>query len=513
MNAPPGHVRMTNEELEAANERIRIAREQAAADRQAAIERGEVYQHPEKMLDQPKPEEGDEGEGPVIGLVQEEQRQADLDILLALREMQGADLIRWKIFRMSDPTGRKGTGFLTTWPTTLLSIEKIQDQFGAGTYRIRGTYQNGRFAGSRTVEIAEDTARSQPKSETVVQTVQEPGTGSGSIQELMLMLQQQNDQRRSEETERRETARRDRLELLTILAPVASAVLPALLGNRGPDLGALLTAMKPAPAPTLLETMAALKELTPQPVLPSGPGPIDTALKLFDKFTDMAPKGAGETGWADILKELVRTVGPGMAPMMGQLAQAAATARARQSAQPQVALSAPTAGPPNLYGGTDPSPEPSAVRSVPTVYSETPSPQNGADTSGVASQDDDMNALQMLRMVPWLKGQIEMLLVRAARGSDPELYAEVVLDSIPENVSGDTLIEFLQRTDWFQMLAQFDSRVQQHAQWFANLRAEIFKAADAIKASMAQPQRSAPPAAKPAPEEPDVPKGPPSLLG
>lgn len=517
----PGHVQMSEEELEAAQGRTSMARDEASAQREAAAQllrdrtaAGGVMREPETQLDRGIPKPTSTGLPTAEEFNQEIEAKTNLDLILGLREIEGAESVRWKVYRMSDPTGRKGTGYLTEWSTDLLSTARLQEDFGAGTYRVVGTRSNGQYAAMRTIKIAEDAKQSGP---THTESQTETGQGSTPMSEFMTMMLQQNEQRRVEdaERERREEARderrrKERMEMMTIAAPVVAAIVPALLG-RGPDIGALIAASK---GPSLAETLTVLRELNPPAPVATGPSSIDTALKLFDKFTDLAPKAGGETGWADVLKEIVRSVGPTVAPIVQGLAS---MAQQRQAARaPQGQLPAPSvmpAGPPDLYGGMSPPGEPLSAPSAPIDSNAIPYPQsNGGEGEVNSHPEGDVNVLQMVKMAPWLKSQVTDLLTRAARGSNPSLYAEVVLDSIPENINGDVLLEFLKRPDWFQTLAQFDSRVAQYQGWFTQLREDIIKTGEEIKAELAASVGDAPVKTPPGAEvEIDRPTGPPSL--
>jgi hypothetical protein len=515
-------VQMTEDELQeaegrtqsaiAAHEMQRKAAEALLADRMAA---GGTAVAPETALDRGVPRSDSTGLPTQEQFDAETEGRANLDIILGLREIEGAESVRWKISRLSDPTGRKPTGYLTEWSTDILSTARIQEDYGAGTYRVVGTRMNGQYAAMRTIKIAED-SKTPPASQHTQQS--ESAQGSTPMSEFMTIMLQQNEQRRQEDIdrERREEARderrrKERMEMMQIAAPVVAAVVPALFGNRGPDIAALITATR---GPSLAETLTTLRELNP-PAPVSGASPIDTALKLFDRFTDLAPKAGGETGWADVLKEIVRSVGPAVGPVVQGLATMA-QARQRQM-PPQVQLPAPLvqpAGPPDLYGGMSPPAAESSAPPAPIDSNVIPFPQNeDSQSAAPQGQGDDVNLVQMIKLTPWLKGQISDLLVRAARGSNPSLYAEVVLDSIPENINGDVLLEFLKRPDWLQMLTTFDSRVAQHAAWFSELRGDIIKTGEEIKAELAQASTAAAPA-KPSPVadgEIDRPTGPPTL--
>lgn len=517
---------MTEEELATAQARVaegaaryqseKEAAEQLYRDRLAA---GGVAPQPETALDKGIPRADHSGLPTAQEFAQESEARANLDIMIGLREIEGAESVRWQIYRLSDPTGRKSTGYVTEWSSDILSTARLQEEFGAGTYRVVGKRANGQYAAMRTVKIAEDSRTGTP---TQTDSQSESAQGSTPMSEFMTMMLQQNEQRRQEdaERERREEARderrrKERMELMTIAAPVVAAIVPALFGHRGPDIAALITATK---GPSLAETLTVLRELNPPaaPVAPSGPSPIDTALKLFDKFTDLAPKAGGEIGWADVLKEVVRTVGPGVAPALAQIA----AMRPPRAIPGQARLPAPVArpaAPPTLYDGIEPNREASSAPDALTGSSETASP-SGAESQN--PEGENMGLMQTLKMVPWLKGQLHMLIDRAVRDSDPKLYAEVVLDSIPEDISGDVLIDFLNKPEWLQTLHQFDSRVGQHQKWFTELRAEILLLAAEIKREIAEAKAGAPGATTPADQSeipadagPDMPRGPPSLMG
>lgn len=517
---------MTEAEALEAQSRVDSARS-ADKSRRAEIaetllqraERGEVVQSEEVKLDQRRDPEGG-GELPTREEFDEEiTSRANLDIILGLREVEGAELVRWAIHRLSDPSGRKPTGYLAEWGTDLLSTHRIQEEFGSGTYKVVGKHSNGKYAASRTIKIAED-LKTGPVPATSTQTASENNQGAG-MQEIMVMMAQQAESRRQEdldrerrEEKREDQRRRERMEMMQVLAPVAAAVLPALLGNRGPDVATLISALKPAPAPTLLETMAALRELQPAPP-PAQTDALTGALKVFDALSDRMGSNKGDSGWLDVVREGVRAIAPTVGPVLTQVAAMAAhkASQQRQHREPIPSLPARIVGPPDLFGGTSPPPNPelSSVTAAGTVSAEIPShPENGEPIPEGA----DVGMFAMMKMIPWLRGQLATLVKAAAKNSDPELYADLVLDQLPEDIHGDRLLEFLMRADWFQMMAQFDSNVGQYHEWFTELREEIFKAAAVIKAQVAEedkPAQGAPVQRVPT-DEIDRPVGPPSLL-
>ena len=99
-----------------------------------------------------------------------------------------------------------------------------------------------------------------------------------------------------------------------------------------------------------------------------------------------------------------------------------------------------------------------------------------------------MNLLQAAKLIPWLKGQVEKFLPVAQRNRDPELYANVLLEELPEDQDPATLMQFIERPDWFDWLKSLDPRVANFPQWFAQLRAHLIRY---LKEELAAPSGAA----------------------
>ncbi len=68
-----------------------------------------------------------------------------------------------------------------------------------------------------------------------------------------------------------------------------------------------------------------------------------------------------------------------------------------------------------------------------------------------------------------LKPYLSQMVERAARDSDPGLYAEFIVDNMP----GPIINSWLARPDLLDYLISLDGRVAEHRDWFEELRAEI----------------------------------------
>ena len=78
-------------------------------------------------------------------------------------------------------------------------------------------------------------------------------------------------------------------------------------------------------------------------------------------------------------------------------------------------------------------------------------------------------------MNPMVKQYVSFLVGKAAKGADPDLYADLVLDNVPEAL----VRQFMSDPDPVARLAVFDARVAQHAEWFRDLGQACMEALNA----------------------------------
>jgi hypothetical protein len=390
--------------------------------------------------------------GPTIHereLEREQINRETADVLATMRELEGADEIRWKISRTGDPNpGRNG--YLATWTGSQISQDRIRDMFGGGKYKFLGYYTNGRYAAHKTVIIADDAPRESQGRRMNGQASE----SSFNLSEFLAQQEARDARRRQDEMERRryeeereEKRRAERMSLIAAIATPAASVLAALLGNRGPDITTLAAAMK---GPDPMTLLAGLKSLMPepQPIVPQ-PDAIDKAISIMEKIEAFKGNPNGETGWMDILKEAIKVAGPtagNVISLIAQRAQAAAAQRTSGNGQP--ALS----------------------------HQQSALPAPAADTSlPVVPEGADMNLLKAAQLVPWLKGEMQKFIPAAQKRRDPELYAALLLDELPDSEEPETLTQFIERPDWFDWLQKIEPNVTNYPQWFAQLRAHLLE--------------------------------------
>lgn len=195
------------------------------------------------------------------------------------------------------------------------------------------------------------------------------------------------------------------------------------------------------PPPSQIETMTLMIGLMKSmkdfasPQIPQTPAfDPEKMFDLFLKGMEMGREsgGGGETGLMDIAKELIKS------PLLGQLAQAATT---------------PQLPPPNMRMA-----KPVAAALTDNPVKET----NASALNPQVAKGDTVNN-------PVLKHYLNMLVQKAEKDSDPILYAEFILDNVPQSMVEQNIM----REDLIEYASSIDPRVKQHEQWFLELRDHI----------------------------------------
>ena len=93
---------------------------------------------------------------------------------------------------------------------------------------------------------------------------------------------------------------------------------------------------------------------------------------------------------------------------------------------------------------------------------------NAAPAPAAPAEPSEDEVLKMLQ----IKMGVSMLVEQAKRSGDLTLYADWVLDNVPE----DQVRELLQAPDWFDRLSAINPEVRTNRVWFESLRAEVEKA-------------------------------------
>lgn len=455
----------------------------------------------------------------------QEAERATLDALEAMRAMDAGDQVKWRISR----TGHENdelNGYLETWPNHLMTIERMRDRFGGGTFWCKG-FRAGRYMAHKTLQISGDAKRKPSGVEGVNQSLPVASQGQAFDIQGFLTAQERRDERRREDErrerqereERDEKRRNERMQLLLTLGPAAITALGGLFGGQRVDYMPLIAAMKGPDPITLLTQLKALQ----------GSGDAGLMNKVLPMLIDMAGEkaGGGDTGWLDVIKEFTKSAGPAVGGMIeASLAQARAngsgslpmTVTAVQPVidpvngqlppqQPQTPLiMVPESVSRRERRGIDPGPPaaPGHPVSVPGRSTAGLRDSNSGGSVGSAVTADaslapattvngEVSMLSLLPHVPWLKEQLARMGHAAVKGRDPEVYAALFLEELPEGVEPQTVAGLLSRGDWYGQLMGFEPRLNREdlVPWFTAVRTYILRqlgvSADAPGGTSPQP--------------------------
>jgi hypothetical protein len=419
-----------------------------------------------------------------------QQEQATLDVLEAMRAMDAGDQVKWRISR-SGHENDELNGYLETWPNHQMTIERLRDRFGGGTYYCKG-FRKGKYVSHETLQVSGEAKRKPSGIEGMNQSVPVAPAGPGFDLQAFMAAQERRDERRREDErrerlereEREEKRRAERLQLLLTLGPAAISALGGAFGGRQVDYLPLIAAMK---GPDPLTVMAQLKAL-------DRGGSDGVMTKVLPMLIDMAGQRAssGDTGWLDVVKELAKSAGPTVGALIeNSVQQARANAQAQQAgvipAQPPMEVTVqpmpPTPAAPSIVV-----PEPLQRKERRTRFASEPSnagsgvpvsAAGGATTAGSSSNGTtpggDPNMLGLLALaphLPWLREQLARMGNAAVKGRDPEVYAALFLEELPDAIPARTVLDLLTAADWYQKLCQVEPRLNREdlVPWFTKAR-------------------------------------------
>lgn len=417
-----------------------------------------------------------------------EAEQATLEALTAMRAMDSGDQVKWRISR-SGHENDELNGFLESWPNHQMTIERLRDRFGGGTYYCKG-FRKGRYFSHQTLQISGEAKRKPSGVEGVNQSVPVVATPQFDMQGFLMAQERREEKRREDERrerlerqEREEKRDEKRMQLLLTLGPAAITALGGLFQGRQQDLAPLIAALKPPDAITMLTQLKALQ----------GNGQDGMVNKILPMLFDMAKDRArgGDTGWMDVLLKVAEGAGPAVGGLIEAQVKAAQAASVQNpnTLTTLPTLAAPNSGPiaPNPTNAPAlivvPESQPRRERRQRSVNASLPagSPDsqpgmpprtdrsNGANIAGVnspgtSSEGSEMNLLSLMQHIPWLREQLARMLQAAHRNRDPEVYAAMLMEELPDGLDPHIVGQLLSRSDWFvqvcQMVPQWnDARV------------------------------------------------------
>lgn len=111
----------------------------------------------------------------------------------------------------------------------------------------------------------------------------------------------------------------------------------------------------------------------------------------------------------------------------------------------------------------------------PQATAAPPAPPAPANHTALAATPATDEARMQLFVTELIGKQVGIFLKGAEEGTDPGVYAQLLLDQVPEQFF-PLVVEQLSRPDWFEQLFKLDPRVQPHREWLAKLREQFIAA-------------------------------------
>ncbi len=81
--------------------------------------------------------------------------------------------------------------------------------------------------------------------------------------------------------------------------------------------------------------------------------------------------------------------------------------------------------------------------------------------------------MDLIQHVPWLREQLGRCASAAMRERDPQLYAALFLEELPEGLKPERVLQLLSQSDWYQTLSQFDARIAHQGPWWTVMRDQL----------------------------------------
>lgn len=334
------------------------------------------------------------------------------DFLTVLGDLAGGSEARCEIRRTSPADF---AGYCCTYPLSEMSLDRLQGEWGGGKFNVRVRNARGEFKGSTSIQIA-----GKPRHRDDTNAVPVVAVPAAPQQDLGAILKAAMD------------ANKPQIDMLTSLVT-------ALINKPVPA--------PPPPGPDTLEVIAALAPIL-KPDKGGGGDPADAVKLLMQGIElgkDLAGGGDGDSmlGLAGKGLDMVKTL---------------AAQQPRRPVLPPPARRVPTRAPALAPPGKEPGTVSAQESAVPP-----------ADEVEVVNPQDP----PMIKLLGWIKQQTQLLVYQAARGKDPQLYADLFLDNLPQGVSLETIHEQMSAPDALEKLAQVNPAVRQHPEWMERFRQAV----------------------------------------
>jgi len=366
------------------------------------------------------------------------------EVFRAIDELRGTDGVSLMIVRV---TPQETSGFCGMMPVSEFSHERMQKLYGGGLYKVRVKGPKGFLPGGGPVKIAEP-----PQNAKIL-------SGGGDFQSFL------------ETQARRDAERSSKIWELAMLS--VPALISGLFNRQAPasDIPALVAALKPAPGPTLQDLSATMVNMQQLAAPKSSESNVDMILKVFESAQNLmggeksdAKNGEG-SNWVDVIRDLIKVAPDAIKPML----EARMAAAMQQTARPMTHASIV----PNV----------ALAANKPEVLPIKPIIDTSSTPSVVSATNSGSNTMQAL-WEPIARNHLNKVLQWAIKERDPEIYAEVFIDELPDlspYLTVDQVLEHLQNPQWFEKVCELEPNLKNHKEFCVEMHDEVIEIVKQIK--------------------------------
>ena len=376
------------------------------------------------------------------------------EVFRAIEEMRGAQGTVVIIIKLSP---QDEAGVCDSIPVAEFSIDELKRRYGAGSYKIRVRGPKGWIPGGGNVRIS------------TVGIKQKNASNSNwdNFGHFLEAQEQREESRRKEDSDRRGKI----WELAMLSVP---ALIAGLFNRQAPasDLPALVAALKPSPGPTLQDLSQTMVNMQQLAAPKSSESNIDMILKVFESAQNLmggekSEKNGEGSNWVDVIRDLIKVAPDAIKPMLEARMAAAMQAQTR---------------PPMMHASI----VPSAVLATnkPEVLPIKPTIDISSTLSADSATNGGSNNMQAL-WEPIARNHLNKILQWAIKERDPEIYAEVFIDELPDlspYLTLDQVLEHLQNPQWFEKICELEPNLKDHKEFCVEMHAEVIEIVKQIKA-------------------------------
>jgi hypothetical protein len=362
------------------------------------------------------------------------------------RSTQGAEVILTRTM----PADK--AGFCDKIPVAEFDLSLLKTRYGPGTYRVRFNGPTGFLPGGSTIKVA-------PAPEKPTMT----GSGAADVSSLLELMERRDAERRSRTD--------DWMKLgISALGPVLAAWVSR--SSQGTDVAALVSALKPAPGPSLADLSQVMVNMRSMTEPKGTESNVDTILRVFEAAQGMMgdKEDGGKPGasnWIDIVRDLIKSAPDAIKPLLQ-----AKMGAMMQAQRPTVAQVQPTAQ--------------AIAPVVPQPVNPIPPIQPTAVAENHVNGEGNVN-IMLTMMMPAIKENLAKVVGWAEKDRDPAIYADVLVDELPDNFANyiplPKLFEYLNAPQWFEEVCKIEPRLQSHRAWCDDCRQCIIEIFNSMEES------------------------------